>query len=864
VGARIEYLAHAAALQWLHRNALERTSMFFDQFKKKSNASNGGAAPSSAPMPENGPLAPAIMHSPLPVSDLRRMVDAQSLGFASTADLDPAIGLIGQERALKAIDFGAKMDAQDFNIFVLGPPASGKSTAVRSYLERKTETPAEIYDWVYVNNFDDNNNPRALRLPCGRAASFEKGMVDTIDELRQTLPSVFEDDEYQGRRRQIDDGFRAGQEEALEALTEKAREQNIAILRTPTGIGMAPMLDGKVVKPEIFAGLPEEMRKNVEAKVEVLQKELGAILEDVPKSEKERRSQLRKLNEEIANAVVTEALSDVREAHAGIPEIIKFLDRVGRDMVRNFALFFAQEEEDGQPVQRSVDTTKDPRFRRYLVNIMVGHDQPDYCTQPIVEELNPNYGNLIGRIEHVAHMGSLVTDFLLMKPGALHRANGGYLLVDARKLLLSPFAWEALKRAIKAQKLRIEQPEETNGFASTQSIDPEPIPLDVKVVLFGDRQLYYTLAAGDPDFNRLFKVQADFDDTINRTEENQQSYARLIAAIVKRHDLRHVDASGVARLIDEGSRFADDREKLSIEVGTLADLVREADYWAGEIGADLIDNLSVGRAIEERIQRSDRLRDRSQEGIERDMVLIETDGEKVGQINALSVLQLGDFAFGKPTRITARARMGKGRVTDIEREVNLGGALHSKGVMILWGYLAGKFAEDIPLALAASLVFEQSYGGVDGDSASSTELYALLSALAQVPIKQNFAVTGSVNQMGEVQVIGGANEKIEGFFDICKSRGLTGNQGVLIPQGNVQHLMLRPEIVEAVQHGQFNIYGVSTVDQGIEILTGIAAGEKGADGRFPPGTINRRVEDQLRAFAHHVKHFASSNGGGTV
>jgi lon-related putative ATP-dependent protease len=838
--------------------------MFFDQFRKKSNTSNGGAALPTAPMPENGPLAASVVHSPLPVGDLRRMVDPETLGFASTADLDPAVGLIGQERALKAIDFGAKMDAQDFNIFVLGPPASGKSTAVRSYLERKTETPAVIYDWVYVNNFDDNNNPRALRLPCGRAISFEKGMVDAIDELRQTLPSVFEDDEYQGRRRQIDEGFRAGQEEALEALTEKAREQNIAILRTPTGLGMAPMLDGKVVKPEIFAGLPEEMRKNVEAKVEVLQKELGAILEDVPKSEKERRSQLRKLNEEIANAVVTEALTDIRAAHAEIPEIMKYLDQVGRDMVRNFALFFAQEDEDGQPVQRSVDTTKDPRFRRYLINIMVSHDQPDYCTQPIVEELNPNYGNLIGRIEHVAHMGSLVTDFLLMKPGALHRANGGYLLVDARKLLLSPFAWEALKRAIKAQKLRIEQPEETNGFVSTQSIDPEPIPLDVKVVLFGDRQLYYTLAAGDPDFNRLFKVQADFDDTINRTDENQQSYARLIAAIVKRHGLRHVDASGVARLIDEGSRIADDREKLSIEVGSLADLVREADYWAGETGSDLIDNQSVGRAIEERIQRSDRLRDRSQEGIERDMVLIETEGEKVGQINALSVLQLGDFAFGKPTRITARVRMGKGRVTDIEREVNLGGALHSKGVMILWGYLAGKFAEDIPLALAASLVFEQSYGGVDGDSASSTELYALLSALSQVPIGQNFAVTGSVNQMGEVQVIGGANEKIEGYFDICKSRGLTGDQGVLIPQGNVQHLMLRPEIVEAVQNGQFSIYGVSTVDQGIEILTGIAAGEKGADGRFPPGTINRRVEDQLRAYAHHAKSFTRGNGGSTA
>lgn len=836
--------------------------MFFDQFKKSTKSPNGQQPQTAQPVADDAPPVSAPGHAPLPVPELRRSVDPATLGFASTAELEPAVGLIGQDRALKAIDFGVTMDSQDFNIFVLGPPASGKSTAVRSYLQRKATEPATVYDWVYVNNFDDNNNPRALRLPCGRAVPFEKAMVGMIDELRQTLPAIFEDDEYQGRRRQIDDGFRAGQEEALEAITERAREQNIAILRTPTGIGMAPMLDGKVVKPEVFAGLPEEMRKNVENKIEDLQKELAGILESVPKSEKERRNQLRQLNEEVARGAVMEAVNDVRDAHSDIPQITNYLDIVANDMVRNFALFFAQEEEEGQPVQRSVDTTKDPRFRRYLVNIMVSHEL-ETCSQPIVEELNPTYGNLIGRIEHVAHMGSLVTDFLLMKSGALHRANGGYLLVDARKLLLSPFAWEALKRAVKAQKLRIEQPEETNGFASTQSIDPEAIPLDVKVVLFGDRQLYYALAAGDPDFNRLFKVQADFDDSIRRTDDNQQDYARLIAAIVRRHELRDVDATGVARLIEEGSRLADDREKLSIEVGNLADLVREADYWAGKLGSDMITNDAVARSIDERIQRSDRLRDRSQEGIERDLVLIETEGAKVGQINGLAVMQLGDFAFGKPSRITARVRMGRGRVTDIEREANLGGALHSKGVMILWGYLAGKFAENIPLALAASLGFEQSYGGVDGDSASSTELYALLSALSGIPIRQGLAVTGSVNQMGDVQVIGGTNEKIEGFFDICQARGLTGEQGVLIPQGNVQHLMLRPEIVTAVEQGLFNIYSVATIDQGIEILTGVAAGTKGSDGEFPPGTINRMVEDKLREFAWRAKTFASVNGAET-
>ena len=835
--------------------------MFFKRAKNQGDLQKGAeakaaAAGSGATM--DG-LTPASPHASLDPDALRRTVDPASLDFASTADLEPVAGLIGQERALRAIDFGTKMNDQDFNIFVLGPPASGKSTAVRTYLERITEVPAPLHDWVYVNNFEDANKPHALALPCGRAHPFSRAMVEMIDELRQTLPSLFEGDEYQARRRQIDEGFRAGQEEAFEALTEKAREQNIAILRTPTGIGMAPMLDGKIVKPEVFQGLPEQMRKDVELKIEALQNELGALLEDEPKSEKERRSQMRDHNEEVATVAVTEALEDVRRDFEDIAEVKRYLDAVGSDLVRNVGLFLMSEEDEAQPVQRSVDTTRDPRFRRYMVNIMVGHDEPDVCRQPIVEELNPTYGNLIGRIEHVAHMGALVTDFLLMKPGALHRANGGFLLIDARKILLSPFAWEALKRAIKSQRLRIEQPTETAGFMSTQSIDPEEIPLDVKVVLFGDRMLYYLLAANDPDFSRLFKVQADFDDSIDRTEENHGAYARLIASIVTRHELRHVDASGVARLIEEGSRLADDSKKLSIEVGTIADLIREANYWAGEMGLEFITRDAVERAIEERIQRSDRLRDRSQEGIERDLVLIDTAGTQVGQINGLSVLQLGEFAFGKPTRITARVRLGGGRVTDIEREVELGGPLHSKGVMILWGYLAGKFAEEIPLALAASLVFEQSYGGVDGDSASSTELYALLSALSEVPIKQSLAVTGSVNQLGEVQVIGGVNEKIEGFYDICKARGLTGDQGVLIPEGNVQHLMLRPDIVDDARAGRFHIYSIATIDQGIEVLTGVAAGEKGPDGRFPEGTINRLVEDKLRKFATRAKEFAKGN-----
>jgi lon-related putative ATP-dependent protease len=802
-------------------------------------------------------------HGALKVAELRRLVDAKALGFRTTDELEPISGLIGQDRALRAIEFAANMKSHDFNMFVLGPPASGKTTAVTGYLAKKaSELPAPA-DWVYVNNFDNFNRPPALKLPTGRAKALAKSMVAAIDELRNTVPAMFESEDYQARRRAIEEEFRAGNEEALEALNRKAQAQNIAILRTPMGFAMAPMHEGKVVKPEVFNALPEDMRKGVEAKIEALQKELESILEKVPKSDKQRRSKLRVLNEEIAERAVSEALDDLEAAFRDLPDVVSFLEAAQRDLIRNIGIFLASGGEENEIVKQPADTSRDPRFRRYMINVLVANGTEQRAAAPIIEETNPTHGNLIGRIEHIAQMGALLTDFLLIKPGALHRANGGYLLLDARKVLLSPFAWEALKRAIKAREIRIEQPAETMGLISTQTLDPEPIPLDIKVVLTGDRELYYLLAAYDPDFPGLFKVQADFDDTIARSEENYSAYARVIASIVKTHELKPLDAEAVARVIEEGARLAEDREKLSIQIGRISDIVREADYWSGQAKRKITTREDIARATEEHIQRADRLRDRSNEIIDRHIVFIDTEGEKVGQINGLSVLQLGSFSFGRPSRITARVRMGQGRVTDIEREVKLGGPLHSKGVMILWGFLAGRYAENVPLALAATLVFEQSYGGVEGDSASSTELYALMSALAEVGIKQSIAVTGSVNQHGEVQPIGGVNEKIEGFYDICKSRGLTGEQGVLIPKANVQHLMLREDVVEAVRQGKFNIYAVDQIDDGIEILTGVKAGKRGPDGKFEPGTINAMVEDKLQAFAERAKSFGRQNGGNT-
>jgi lon-related putative ATP-dependent protease len=801
----------------------------------------------------------------LDASVLRRTVDPLTLGFKTTADLAPITGLIGQDRAMAAIEFGMHMRAHDYNIFVLGPPASGKRTAVKAQLALLAKAEQTPDDWVYVYNFDEPNRPRALRLPAGRAKPFAKGMIAALDELRAVIPAVIESDDYQARRRAIEAKFQSGQDEALETLSVKAKAQDIAILRTPQGFAFAPILDGSVVKPESFQMMPPAMQSEKQAQMAALETELATVLQLVPKADKLRRGQLQDLNHDMAQRAVLAALDELAAAMADLPLAVRHLEAASADLVRNIALFAANPEADEAPIRTPTDTARDPRYRRYLINVMVANGEGVGAAAqgaPVLEEINPVYANLIGRIEHIPVEGALMTDFLLLKAGALHRANGGTLVIDARKLLLSPFAYEALKRALKSREIRMEQPSDAAGLASVQTLDPEPIPLDVKVILIGEREIYYTLAQNDPDFLGLFKVQADFDDAIKRSSENDLAYARVIASIVREHGLNPLDASGVARIIEEGSRLADDNEKMSIEIGRLSDLVREADYWSRKAKRQVTTRDDVGRAVEAHIQRSDRMRDHALESINRDIVMVDVTGDKVGQINGLAVLQLGEFAFGRPSRITARVRMGSGRITDIEREAKLAGPLHTKGMMILWGYLAGRYAQDVPLALAASLVFEQSYGGVDGDSASSTELYALLSALSEVPIKQGFAVTGSVNQWGEVQAIGGVNEKIEGFFDVCRAKGLTGDQGVLVPRANVQHLMLRDDVVAAVKEGRFGIHGVSTIDHGIEILTGIAAGARGTGGQFPNGSVNARVEARLQGFAERARSFAKTGGGG--
>ncbi|MBZ0162214.1 MAG: AAA family ATPase [Notoacmeibacter sp.] len=791
----------------------------------------------------------------VPLERLRRRTDPAAFTFATTAELEPVSGLIGQDRALSAIRFGTSIAQPSFHIFALGPSGVGKATAVRQFLEERAAGEPPPLDWVFVNNFDTPHKPIAISLPSGRAKAFSQALIEAVDELRSALPAVFESEGYQSRRQAIDDEIQGSQESAFSQLNKESEASNIAILRTPVGFAMAPARNGKVIPPEEFHALPENERKAIEERIADLQKQLEEILKRIPHLEKERRLKIHALNDELATIAVESALDSLEAAFADITAVNEHLAKVRRDLIANAELFLG-EGQDGPDSRRDIDTAHDARFRRYMVNTIISREEEDGA--PIVEEANPTLGNLVGRIEHLSQMGALVTDFLLIKPGALHRANGGYLLLDARKVLLQPFSWEALKRALKNGQITIESPAEQLSLVSTVSLEPDRIPLGVRCVLFGDRQLYYLLCALDPEFPDLFKVAADFDDEFERSDGNGVLYARLIASIAHARELRPIDAGAVARLIDEGSRIAGDSERLTLQVEELSDLISEADFWAGEAGRDTIAADDVDRALRERIHRQDRLRQKAQESIAREIRLIDTQGMAVGQINGLSVLQLGQFAFGQPSRITARTRMGTGKVVDIEREVELGGPFHSKGVMILRGFLEGRYALKYPLSLSASLVFEQSYGGVDGDSASSAELYALLSALSGVPIRQSIAVTGSVNQHGVVQAIGGVNEKIEGFFDVCNKRGFTGDQGVIIPKANLVHLMLREDVVEAVRQQKFHVYAVETIDQGIEILTGLPAGERGPDNAFPDGTINRKVEDCLIGYAETRREFGKT------
>jgi lon-related putative ATP-dependent protease len=794
---------------------------------------------------------------PLKAQQLRQTCDPSTFDFETTAELEDLNDIVGQERAVDAIQFGIGIQREGYNLFALGPSGTGKRTTICQFLDQKAAAEPTPSDWCYINNFEDSHKPHALQLPPGKGIELREDMKQLIEELRSAIPATFESEDYQTRKQELEEELKEQQETAFNKIQQDAQEKDIALIRTPVGLAFAPVQDGEVISPDEFQKLPEEKREQVKEDVSKLQEQLQDTMRQAQQWEREARGKVKELDRQVAMFATDHRTDELREKYAELSPVVDYLDEVEKDVIENVDDFRKIESDEQQMAlsmlgQRSGEMA--PAFRRYQVNVLIDHSQSKGA--PVIFEEHPTYNNLIGRVEHIAQMGTLVTDFNLIKPGALHRANGGYILIDARQLLLQPYAWDGLKRILRAREIRIESLSQTLSLVSTVSLEPEPIPLDVKVILIGERILYYLLHQYDPDFGELFKVQVDFNERIPRTPEINQLYARRIATMARGEGLLPFNREAVARIIDHSARIAGDAERLSSHSLSIADLLREADYWAGEAGNGAVTAEDVQRTIEAQIHRADRSREHVQEQIERETILIDTTGERVGQVNGLSVLALGNFAFGQPSRITARVRLGKGKVVDIEREVELGGPIHSKGVLILSSFLGARYATEHPLSLSASLVFEQSYGGVEGDSASLAELCALLSALAKQPIKQSLAVTGSVNQHGEVQPIGGVNEKIEGFFDVCKNRGLTGEQGVLIPTSNVKHLMLRQDVVEAVEQGEFHVYAVKTVNQGIELLTGIPAGERDEEGNFPEGSINQLVEARLIELAETQRAFA--------
>lgn len=797
------------------------------------------------------------MSVPLDPSQLYRASDPAHFSFETTDDLLPVEGLESHPRAFEAVRFGTQANKSGFNLFVTGPTGARMRDAVKTALSKDAGKKPAPSDWVYVNNFKSPDRPTALELPACRAPKFQEAMRKLIDDLKAALPAVFQSEEYQTRRGAIDESFQKKQGEAFSLLRDKATEKQVVLLRTPMGFALAPARNGQVVPPNEFSSWPESQRREIQAIIETLEKELERIIRQVPQWEKQRRDEIRQLNRDTAKYAVDQLIDEAQLSFKDLARVTQHIETVRTDLIDNVTMFMTRVE-DGEADATHLQSG-DP-FDRYEVNVLITQD-PERPGAPIVEELHPTFGNLVGRIEYMSIRGALVTNFRLIKGGALHRANGGYLLLDARSVLNEPFAWSALKRLLLRGEIAIEDIGRMTGLASTISLEPDPVPLRVKVILFGERFIYFLLAALDPELKDHFKVLADFDNELPRTPETEGIMARLLATLARQESLLPFDRAAVGRLLEYAARMSDHAGKLSLAVEQLREVMIEADIEGRTADRPVISRAEIEQAIAARRRRASRLMERMHDAIVENIALIDTEGQHIGQINGLSVVDLGGLSFGCPTRITCQVHPGSGKVVDIEREAELGGSIHTKGVLILSGFIAGRYALDTPMSLFASLVFEQSYGNVEGDSASSAELYALLSALAETPLRQDLAVTGSVNQHGAIQAIGGVNEKIEGFFDVCLRRGLSGGQGVLIPRANVQHLMLRSDVVDACAAGRFAIYPIATVDEGIALMTGITAGVRREDNTYPAETLNFRVERRLRAFAEVQRSFGGERPG---
>lgn len=773
--------------------------------------------------------------------------------FQSTAELPPLEEVVGQDRATRAIEFGIDITSEGYNIFALGPTGAGKTTVIHQFLQRKASTQPVPNDWCYVNSFDDPGRPRAVSLPPGRGCTFRDNMRELVDKLRADMVRAFESDHHEQRKKDIIREIQEQQAAAFAELESYLNERSFALVRTPTGLAIAPMMDGKPLPAEEYTALDAETKEHFEAHRGNLEEQMGMTMRQVRDRDREIKTRVDHLDHELAQFVVGDHLKELRDKYADCESVLRYLEEVEKDIVHNASYFLAPPEQP-QPTPHPTAVplfTESTPLRRYEVNLLVNNCLSEGA--PVVVETNPAYHNLIGRIEHRVEFGAMVTHFTMIKAGALHRANGGYLVLEAKRLLSNPLAWDALKRAVSNREIRIEEMGEALRTITSATLEPKPIPLDVKVILIGDPELYYLLYDLDQDFRELFKVKADFETRMERNRQTIRRYALFIGERCRQENLRHFDPTGVARVVEYGSQLVEDQDKLSTRFADIANIVRESAYWATRNDHEWVTSNDVQRALDERTHRSNRVEEYILEATQRGFLFVDTTGEVVGQVNGLSILTVGDYEFGKPSRISATTFMGKAGLVNIDREVKMTGPIHDKGALILTGYLGGKYAQQKPLSLSASVVFEQAYEGVEGDSASSTELYALLSSLSGIPIRQGIAVTGSVNQRGEIQPVGGVTRKIEGFFDVCKRKGLTGEQGAIIPAANVKNLMLRGDVVSAVEGGQFHVYPVLTVDEGISVLTNCEAGEIQEDGAYPEGTINFLVIERLNRLAEESK-----------
>ncbi len=803
----------------------------------------------------------------LTTAELRRRCDTAHFAFASTADAPELEGIIGQERATRAIEFGIEMPYPGYNIFAMGPAGAGKTTTLTRFLENWAATRPAPPDWGYIHDFKAPDRPRAVRLPPGGGIKLRDEMDAVLASVAEALPRAFASDQYAEHRNRLARELAERRDERLRQLDALARKQGFALINMPTGLGITPARGGQPMTQEQFDALTDAEKEQIAQRGQALQEALERTVRQVRELTEAAQARLANLDQEIAASTIRPMFEKLAAQYADWPDVLAYLNGVQTHIAEHADDFkvkprpesggaqAGEEDENAGPpwLRPRADTPLD----QYRLNVIV--DNSGLKGAPVILETNPTYANLVGRVELRAEFGTLVSDYRHIKAGALHRANGGYLLLDARVLLRQPLAWEALKQALRNHRIRIEEGFQA-GVLVAATLTPEPIPLDVKVVLIGDAETYYYLYAFDEQFEKLFKVRADFAVEMNWTAENELRIAQFIRNRVEDEGLLHFDIGAVGRVIEYAGRLVADQRKLTTRFAHVNDIVREASFWAGRAGRGQVTAEDVEKAIGERIYRSNQFEERLREAITDGTILIDVSGAVVGQVNGLAVIELGDYAFGRPTRITARTFQGRSGVISIEREVHLSGRAHDKGVLTLSGFLGGRYAQDKPLSLSASIAFEQSYEAVDGDSASSAELYALLSSLADLPINQGIAVTGSVNQWGEVQAIGGATLKVEGFFDVCRAMpgGLTGDQGVIVPAANVPNLMLREDVAAAVEAGRFHIYPVRTVDEGITILTGVPAGERGPDGTYPADTVNGRVDRRLRELAEKLQQFGQA------